>query len=448
MVSLSIRIEADITHPAPKTLRQEIEREALSNPIRIESPYSQGIPASPKRPSQREDLGFSQEKIWELVSSLPNLTEEDRLLLALRMEKRIGEVANDFQVAENAIHYRLRKIKKKVNSEFKENISPEIQALVFADHRKFNPGRPKKNTGENKRGGLDVKTIVIPDFLAKENSKQVEETSENGSSLKIERETLASENERQKYDKFLPNEEEMMVHQAQEGDQEAVTHLYQSYSPRLYRYFLGKTGSPQDAEDLNHEVFLKISQNLATFKFRGAPFSAWIFRIARNTIISFSRKQKVREHVSLEDNRQSQSQFLSPEQFVEDRLLWTQVLLATDKISDLQRAIIHFRFVWGLSVAETAKKVGKSAANVKVIQHKAIAKLKTILANDGFKDIVRMPDQPRNEISTKHQRAFELIEAGVPAEEVAVRLGVGQSTLRNYYYHGLRLHRLKQRTAG
>jgi RNA polymerase sigma-70 factor (ECF subfamily) len=54
-------------------------------------------------------------------------------------------------------------------------------------------------------------------------------------------------------------------------------------------------------------------------------------------------------------------------------------MAAAQKLPEAQRQVIAYRFSAGLSVAETARAMGKGEGNVKVIQHKAIAKLREMM---------------------------------------------------------------------
>jgi RNA polymerase sigma-70 factor (ECF subfamily) len=71
---------------------------------------------------------------------------------------------------------------------------------------------------------------------------------------------------------------------------------------------------------------------------------------------------------------------------VEARLTLDEVMRATENLPDAQRQVIALRFGAGLSVAETARVLGKGEGNVKVIQHKAIAKLRELLVDKGHDD--------------------------------------------------------------
>jgi RNA polymerase sigma-70 factor (ECF subfamily) len=169
--------------------------------------------------------------------------------------------------------------------------------------------------------------------------------------------------------------ERLMVDAARAGDERALTELYQTYFPRVYRYILARTGNTYDAEDLTEDVFIKVLEALDRFQWREAPFSAWLFRIAHNALISQRRKQTARGPTSqLNDGLSADS--AGPEELVESRLAINEVMAAAQTLPEAQRQVIALRFAAGLSVAETARAMGKGEGNVKVIQHKAIAKLR------------------------------------------------------------------------
>jgi RNA polymerase sigma-70 factor, ECF subfamily len=169
--------------------------------------------------------------------------------------------------------------------------------------------------------------------------------------------------------------ERLIVDAARAGDERALTELYQTYFPRVYRYILARTGNTYDAEDLTEDVFIKVLEAIDRFQWREAPFSAWLFRIAHNALISQRRKQTARGPTSqLNDGLSVDS--AGPEELVESRLQINEVMAAAQTLPEAQRQVIALRFAAGLSVAETARAMGKGEGNVKVIQHKAIAKLR------------------------------------------------------------------------
>ena len=172
--------------------------------------------------------------------------------------------------------------------------------------------------------------------------------------------------------------ERAIVDAARAGDEAALAELYNLYFPRVYRYIIARMGNPYDAEDLTEEVFLRVLDAIERFQWREAPFSAWLFRIAHNAVISQRRKEGARGRSSpLSDALPMNSQ--GPDEMVENRLTLNEVMRTAETLPEAQRRVIGLRFAAGLTVAETAQAMGKGEGNVKVIQHKAIAKLREIL---------------------------------------------------------------------
>jgi len=176
-------------------------------------------------------------------------------------------------------------------------------------------------------------------------------------------------------------DEQAIVLAAQRGDEGALTTLYEHYFPRVYRYVAARLGNTEDTEDVTEEVFLRLIDNIGSFTFRGLPFGAWVFRIARNEIVSHVRRQKVRSATA------PLSEFipdLSADHVTATEFSFTmaEVREATGKLSEAQRQVIALRFGAGLSVAETAASLKKTENNVKVLQHKAIARLQTLVRRD------------------------------------------------------------------
>jgi RNA polymerase sigma-70 factor (ECF subfamily) len=173
--------------------------------------------------------------------------------------------------------------------------------------------------------------------------------------------------------------ERALVDAAKAGDEAALAELYSLYFPRVYRYILARMGNPYDAEDLTEEVFLRVLDAIERFQWREAPFSAWLFRIAHNAVISQRRKDGARGRSSpLSEALPVDSQ--GPEEMVANRLALNEIMKAAETLPEAQRRVISLRFAAGLTVAETARAMGKGEGNVKVIQHKAIAKLREMLA--------------------------------------------------------------------
>lgn len=180
-------------------------------------------------------------------------------------------------------------------------------------------------------------------------------------------------------DLHAPSEREL-VDRAHVGDREAMGAIYDLYVTPLYRYVLGQVGSPSEAEDITEEVFLRVIEHIGRFEWReDVPFSAWIFRIAKNQVISHHRRRGGRPLITSTDDFDVEDTRPGPDRLVEHTLTMAEVLAACEQLPQTQRQVIALRFGSGLSVRETAQALGKTENNVKVLQHKAIAKLQKLL---------------------------------------------------------------------
>ncbi|MEX2245639.1 MAG: sigma-70 family RNA polymerase sigma factor [Dehalococcoidia bacterium] len=169
------------------------------------------------------------------------------------------------------------------------------------------------------------------------------------------------------------------VDRARAGDQQALADLYDWYMPRIYRYALARLGHQAEAEDLTEEVFLKMLGAIGDFRWKEVPFSSWIFRIAHNHVASHFRRaaQRGGTHVELTEEIVDWRHDVAA--VIEERITIEEVRRAASQLPDAQREVIAMRFAVGLSIAETAKALGKREGNIKALQHKAVARLQKML---------------------------------------------------------------------
>lgn len=176
---------------------------------------------------------------------------------------------------------------------------------------------------------------------------------------------------------YLVQDEQDLVHRAQNGDKEAFTELYETYFGKLYRYVVARIGNRAEAEDMTQQVFVKAYKSISSYRWRGVPFSAWLFRIAHNLVVDFFRKESKRPTVPLEESLVASND--NVQQVVERRLDVERVMAATRQLTVAQREVVSLRFAGGLAIAEVARVMGKSEGAVKALQHSAIAALRRIL---------------------------------------------------------------------
>jgi RNA polymerase sigma-70 factor (ECF subfamily) len=172
-------------------------------------------------------------------------------------------------------------------------------------------------------------------------------------------------------------DEEYLVRLAQQKDQRAFTELYEAYFDKIYRYVALKVGDKTEAEDMTQQVFLKALESISSFKWKGVPFSAWLYRIAHNQIVDYYRRQN-KQAATLHDEALVVSDS-NPQQMAERNLDIEQVMAAAQQLTESQREVISLRFSSELSTAEVAKIMGKSQGAIKALQHSAIAALRRVL---------------------------------------------------------------------
>jgi RNA polymerase sigma-70 factor (ECF subfamily) len=172
-------------------------------------------------------------------------------------------------------------------------------------------------------------------------------------------------------------DEENLVRRAKERDREAFAQLYEEYFDKIYRYVALKIGDRMEAEDITQQVFLNAIRAISSFKLKGIPFSAWLFRIAHNQVVDYLRK-KTRRSVSSID-KVSLSADDDPEKMLERKLDVERLNSATRKLTPAQQEVISLRFAGEMSIAEVAKVMRKSEGAIKALQHSAVVALRKVL---------------------------------------------------------------------
>src|SRR5438034_9319342 len=83
-----------------------------------------------------------------------------------------------------------------------------------------------------------------------------------------------------------------LVERGKQGNREALEELYLIHFDRIYSYLHMSVGNRHDAEDLTTQTFLKMLESIKRFRWRSAPFSAWLFRIAHNLAMDHFRANR------------------------------------------------------------------------------------------------------------------------------------------------------------
>jgi RNA polymerase sigma-70 factor (ECF subfamily) len=175
-------------------------------------------------------------------------------------------------------------------------------------------------------------------------------------------------------------DEENLVRRAKQHDQEAFSQLYEENFDKIYRYVALKIGDRVEAEDMTQQVFLKALRSISSFKWKGVPFSAWLFRIAHNQVVDYIRKKSKQATAPLDESQVSSGSNSNPQLMAEHSLDIEQLILATKKLTKAQQEVISLRFAGELPIAQVARIMGKSEGAIKALQHSAIVALRKTLS--------------------------------------------------------------------
>ena len=166
------------------------------------------------------------------------------------------------------------------------------------------------------------------------------------------------------------------------GEAEAFGQLYDHYMPMIYRFILLKVAQREEAEDLTHQVFLKAWTSIGSkYSEKGLPFSSWLYRIARNVVIDKYRRTK--PTVDLDEDLIEITSHLDLEQKIDIKNDVRKIFDAINKLKAVEKDTVIMRFVEDLSIKEVSESLGKSEGAVKLIQHRAIEKIRKLMENDG-----------------------------------------------------------------
>ncbi len=173
-------------------------------------------------------------------------------------------------------------------------------------------------------------------------------------------------------------ETQLVVEQAKAGDASAFGELYEQYAPDIHRYLLRRLGDRREAaEDLTAEVFIKVLERLDSYEFRGLPFSAWLYRIARNHMIDYLRSRPKQVMSSLEEGPEIAE--AGAERVIDRSLDRHELIYALELLTSEQRQVVILWFLYVLSTAETAAKIHKSEDAVKKLQARGLVQLRRVI---------------------------------------------------------------------
>lgn len=187
-------------------------------------------------------------------------------------------------------------------------------------------------------------------------------------------------------------EERRLVEAAQQ-DRACFGDVYERYFELVYGYVARRVRDRAATEDLTSEVFRKALANIDRFKWTGAPFGAWLLRIAAN-VIADRAKKVTRERgstagvsdgvdtSSVTVERSHDTQTKSAHIDLEESERRALVIRKVDELPDDQRRVVRMRFAQDKSISEIAGELGRSEGAIKQLQFRALQNLRIKLTTE------------------------------------------------------------------
>jgi RNA polymerase sigma-70 factor (ECF subfamily) len=154
---------------------------------------------------------------------------------------------------------------------------------------------------------------------------------------------------------------------------------YEAYSGPLYSYLRFHVPSPDLAEDLTAEVFLRALRSFDRFDPARGTGRAWLFRIAQNALRDYQRRTRRRPLVSVAAMRDLQCEAPSPE----ERLLWEEevagLLAAMEELPPKDREVIGLCYGSELSIADAGEVLGLSGPATRTRLWRALGRLRKVM---------------------------------------------------------------------
>ena len=175
--------------------------------------------------------------------------------------------------------------------------------------------------------------------------------------------------------------ESELLDRARAGDALVWNDIVTEFGPVIRGY--ARARGVGDPDDLTQDVFMAAASRLGDFRGDWTAFRSWLFGIAYRQIVNRYRRAKFETAplpATLPDPRGS------PEDEVIEQVRGEAAVAALAVLNDLERDVVLMRVLGGLDTDEVAEAVGKRAGNVRVIQSRALGKLREELARRGYGD--------------------------------------------------------------
>ncbi len=173
-----------------------------------------------------------------------------------------------------------------------------------------------------------------------------------------------------------------LISRAQE-DPESFGLLYERYAGNIYNYIYYRTSNHHDAEDLTARTFYRALKHFPRYVDRGAPFSAWLYRIAHNVVANWHRDRSRRQFVPFDDLVLTIMQRKGPDAVAEEKDDQESLLQAVRRLPPERQQLLILKFIEQMSNIEIAQVMGRTEGAIKSLYHRTLVALREDFASEG-----------------------------------------------------------------
>lgn len=178
-----------------------------------------------------------------------------------------------------------------------------------------------------------------------------------------------------------------------DGECDAFTDIYNAFKTPVFSFLLRRTDSVNVAEDLSHDIFLKVLKSRHLYD-PTQEFAPWFWTVARNTLNDHLRR-KVHTSISVPvDGPEAEAEGVPA--LVSTADIETLVVKGSDQavllkflgqLTKLQREALSMRLVHKLSYAEISKRMSLSLSAVKSLIHRAQGSIKSAFRKEHKREL-------------------------------------------------------------
>jgi RNA polymerase sigma-70 factor (ECF subfamily) len=175
--------------------------------------------------------------------------------------------------------------------------------------------------------------------------------------------------------------DERALIEAAQKDPSRFAELYELHFERVYAYIARRVRERSAAEELTSHVFHQAIANLGKFKWRGAPFASWLFRIAANSIAD--RAHRLLRESARESSDPPSDPVAPPGADLEQIERIARVYQLVDNLPWDQRYVIRLRFAEEKTIREIAQRLSRSEGAIKQLQFRALQNLRARVSEEN-----------------------------------------------------------------